>query len=224
MSVESEKKEAMKILIVDDSLMGRRLLQEVLMGTQAGYDISLAESGPAALEWVAVHPPDIILLDVVMPGMDGFEVCRILKRDRKTAAIPVLFITALETAQDMIKGFQAGAADFITKPFLAEEINARVTAHLRLKMAEEERLQIANLEAIKNMVVTYNHNMNQPLMAAITYLEILLAKTEEQDPRHAAMLKAKTELGKVRAIMKKIQELEKLKTVDYVGNIKMFDL
>ncbi len=132
-------KAAMKILIVDDSATSRKLLKEVLLGAQADYEISQVESGSAALESVALQPPDIILLDIMMPGMNGFEVCRVLKADKKTAAIPVLFITALDTVQDMIRGFQMGAADYITKPFLAgaEEVRARVTAHLRIKQAEE---------------------------------------------------------------------------------------
>jgi len=221
--VEAEKR-TMKALIVDDSITGRMLLREVLLGAHAGYEVSLAESGADALAKITANRPDIILLDVMMPGMDGFEVCRILKADKKTEIIPVLFITAMESVQGMIQGFQAGAADYITKPFLAEEVWARVAAHLRIKIAEEERQQIGNLEAIKNMVVTYNHNMNQPLMAAITYLELLLAKTEEGDNRHPTILKAKGEMGKIAAILKKIQELEKLKVVDYVGDVKMFDL
>lgn len=217
-------KEVAKVLIVDDSAVGRMLLKEVLSRDPAGYDISLAESGPVALEKIASQMPDIILLDVMMPGMDGFDVCRALKADKKTAAIPILFITAMESVQGMVKGFQEGAADYIMKPFIPEEVSARVASHLRIKKAETERLQMGNLEAIKNMVVTYNHNMNQPLMAALTYLELLLAQTGGEDKRHASLQKAKAEMGKISAIMKKIQELEKFKPVDYVGDIKMFDL
>jgi putative two-component system response regulator len=157
-----DAKASARILIVDDSLTGRMLLKEVLIGSQSGYDIDLAESCVGALDKVAAKLPDLILLDVMMPDMDGFEVCGILKKDKKTASIPILFITAMESVQGMVKGFQAGGADYITKPFIAEEIKARIAAHLRIKKAEEERLQIGNLEAIKNMVVTYNHNMVRP--------------------------------------------------------------
>ena len=219
-----EESIAKKVLIVDDSGTGRMLLREVILGAHAGYAVTLAESGTDALGKVVENSPDIILLDVMMPDMDGFEVCRRLKADKKTAAIPVLFITAMESVQGMIEGLQAGGADYITKPFIAEEVRARVAAHLRIKKAEEERVRMANLETIKNMVVTYNHNMNQPLMAAVTYLELLLAKTGEDDDRHRHLLKAKTEIGKIAAILKKIQELEKFKSVGYVGDVKMFEL
>ncbi|MBF0569677.1 MAG: response regulator [Candidatus Omnitrophica bacterium] len=213
-----------KILIVDDKKTNRDLLRIFLSKAEEQYVFLEADSGVAALELVERERPDIILLDVVMPDMDGFEVCQKLKANEKHRAIPVLFITALDKTEDLVKCFSVGAADYIPKPVKAEEVKARVRTHLRIKKAEEDRLQVTNLQAVKNMVVTYNHNMNQPLMASITYLELLLALTPEDDKRRKSLLKIKSELGKVTDILKKIQELEQLKSVDYVGNIQMIDL
>ncbi|MBF0489556.1 MAG: response regulator [Candidatus Omnitrophica bacterium] len=213
-----------KILIVDDKETNRHVLRIVLSKANEGYSVVEANSGPAALEAVEREQPDIILLDVIMPDMDGYEVCRRLKAHDKHRSIPILFITALDKTEDMVKCFSLGAADYIVKPINAEEVKTRVRAHLRIKRAEEERLQITNLEAVKNMVVTYNHNMNQPLMAAITYLEILLAQTDEEDKKHTTLLKIKAELAKITSILKKVQAIQELKRVDYVGSTQMIDL
>ena len=90
-----------------------------------------------ALESVAAKTPDLILLDVNMPGMDGYEVCRRLKADEKRSRIPVIFISAFGDTRQKVTGFEAGGLDFITKPFDAEEVLARVRTHLRLRQAEE---------------------------------------------------------------------------------------
>ncbi len=214
-----------KILIVDDQGVNRAVLKGVLGQAVASYQFLEAKSGTEALEALRQDPSvDIILLDVMMPEMDGFEVCKRLKADPKTKDIPVIFVTGLEKTEDKVKGFQAGGADYITKPINLEEATARIAAHLRIRMAEKERLELENIETIKNMVVTYNHNMNQPLMASLTYLEILLTLTEETDKKHATLKKMKVELNNLSAILKKIQAIEKPKRTDYVGDIKMIDL
>jgi len=217
-------KKVSKILIVDDKETNRTILRLVLSKADASYVILQADCGKAALEIVEREMPDIILLDVLMPDMDGYEVCQKLKAQEKYKSIPVLFITALDKTEDMNKCFSIGGADYIVKPINPEEVKARVKAHLSFKLAQEERIQITNLESVKNMVVTYNHNMNQPLMASITYLEILLAQTPAEDKRHKSLIKVKTELAKISEILKKIQALQELKRVDYVGQTQMIDL
>src|SRR5208283_3630332 len=124
-----------EILVVDDTPASLRLLTELL--TQHGYHVRPAEDGALALESVAAKTPDLILLDVSMPGMDGYEVCRRLKADEKSSRIPVIFISAFGDTRQKVTGFEAGGIDFITKPFEAEEVLARVRTHLRLRQAEE---------------------------------------------------------------------------------------
>ncbi|MBF0571433.1 MAG: response regulator [Candidatus Omnitrophica bacterium] len=213
-----------KILVVDDKKTNRELLSMLLLQADEGYKVVQADSGRAALDAVEREKPDIILLDVIMPDIDGFEVCQRLKKHEKHQSIPILFITAMNKPEDMVKCFSVGAADYISKPINPEEVKTRVKAHLRIKRAEEEKIQITNLETVKNMVVTYNHNMNQPLMAAITYLEILLSQNDPKDKKHLTLSKIKNELSKVTAILKKIDALQQLKRVDYVGNTQMIDL
>ncbi|MGD0814848.1 MAG: sigma-54 dependent transcriptional regulator [Verrucomicrobiota bacterium] len=124
-----------EILVVDDTPASLRLLTELL--NQHGYRIRPAQDGAMALESVAAKAPDLILLDVSMPGMDGYEVCRRLKADEKSSRIPVIFISAFGDTRQKVTGFEAGGIDFITKPFEAEEVLARVRTHLRLRQAEE---------------------------------------------------------------------------------------
>ncbi len=124
-----------EILVVDDTPASLRLLTELLSGH--GYRVRPAEDGGLALKSVAAKSPDLILLDVSMPGMDGYEVCRRLKAEEKSSRIPVIFISAFGDTRQKVVGFEAGGLDYITKPFEAEEVLARVRTHLRLRQAEE---------------------------------------------------------------------------------------
>ncbi len=124
-----------KILMVDDTTANLQLLTNLL--TEQGYTVYPASDGELALEFVQSTLPDLILLDIRLPGIDGFEVCRRLKADEKTHSIPIIFITILENETDKVKGFQAGAVDYITKPFQPEEVLARVRIHLYLRELTE---------------------------------------------------------------------------------------
>ncbi len=124
-----------EILVVDDTPASLRLMTELL--TRHGYHVRPADDGSLAMESVAAKAPDLILLDINMPGMDGYEVCRHLKADEKSRRIPVIFISGFGDTHRKVAGFEAGGIDYITKPFEAEEVLARVGTHLRLRQAEE---------------------------------------------------------------------------------------
>ncbi|MDX2096585.1 MAG: two-component system response regulator [Leptolyngbyaceae cyanobacterium bins.59] len=125
-----------KILVVDDHPASR--MTAVALLTVEGYDVLEADSGPAALHGVTEGKPDLILLDVMMPGMDGFEVCRRLKEDEQTRLTPVIFITALNDRRARLKGIEAGGDDFLTKPFDQLELSARVKSLVRQKRLNED--------------------------------------------------------------------------------------
>lgn len=119
------------ILIVDDTPTNLAVLSEAL--TSANYQVAVALDGETALEQVSYKPPHLILLDVMMPGIDGFETCQKLKENPLSADIPIIFMTALSDAVDKVNGLSLGAVDYITKPFQQEEVLARVNVHLQLR-------------------------------------------------------------------------------------------
>jgi len=121
------------ILVVDDTPQNVKLLNDLL--AVKGYAVTTAADGRAALELLQSRPFDLVLLDVMMPGPDGFEVCERLQKDGATRDIPVIFLTALDDTFDKVRAFSAGAVDFVTKPFRSEELLARVGTHLALRQA-----------------------------------------------------------------------------------------
>lgn len=136
-----------RILVVDDTLANLQALSGTLRDT--GYQVSVATSGTQALEAVRRLVPDLILLDVMMPEMDGFETCRRLKEAERSRAIPVIFLTARTETADIVKGFELGAVDYVPKPFNAPELLARVNTHLTMDRLhrENERLLLSILPA-----------------------------------------------------------------------------
>ena len=140
--LDSERKST--ILIVDDESVGRETLEAVLF--REGYNLAFASDGPEALVKAAQSAPDLILLDVMMPGMDGFEVCRRLRADPLLAEVPVIMVTALDDRDSRLQGIEAGADDFVSKPFDRVELRARVRTVTRLNryrrlLAERNRFE-----------------------------------------------------------------------------------
>ena len=138
------------ILIVDDETANLKLLEELLI--REGYQVRPADLPQLAIDSALAQPPALILLDVRMPEMDGFEVCRRLKQDERTRDIPVIFVSALQDVQDKVRGFETGGIDFITKPFQEEEVLARVRTHLTLRNMQlnlEEMVAKRTAEAIE---------------------------------------------------------------------------
>lgn len=124
------------ILIVDDVIENLKLLLNICQ--MEGYRVAVASNGKQAIETAIGKHPDLILLDIQMPEMDGFEVCEILKGTKSTKSIPVLFLTAKNETEDIVKGLDLGAVDFITKPFYKRELMARIKTHLELKFSREK--------------------------------------------------------------------------------------
>jgi two-component system sensor histidine kinase/response regulator len=159
-----------KILCVDDDPMNLALLEAVLV--PQGYETILVESYGAALESTSADPPDLILLDVKMPGVSGYEICKKLKTSSATKSIPVILITSLSGTEERIKGIDAGADDFISKPFDKNELLARVRSLLKIKALHDELEssygKLKDLERLKdNLTHMIVHDMNNPL--AILY-------------------------------------------------------
>lgn len=159
-----------RILVVDDISKNLQVVGTILRNE--GYHVMPATSGLQALERVSAQPPDLILLDLMMPEMDGLEVCSRLKADPLTRQIPVIFLTASNEMEHLMKGFEAGAVDYITKPFNAPELLARVRTHLELKHARE-RLREMNEEKNEFMGIAA-HDLRNPLSAIQGYAEMII--------------------------------------------------
>lgn len=143
-----------QILVVDDAPSTLRLLRKLLAAQ--GYGVRAANNGELALRAIEFQPPELILLDIRMPGLDGVEVCRRIKENVRLREIPVLFVSALADVEDKMRAFQAGGVDYITKPFLMEEVNARVRAHLELKRQRELLAQQALTDGLTG-IANYRH-------------------------------------------------------------------
>lgn len=160
------------VLIVDDD-PGARSTFEALLAAET-FQLRFARNGPEALEAVAAAAPDLILLDVMMPGMDGFEVCRILKDNPESFPIPVILVTALESRRDLETGFRAGADEFLSKPVRGSELRVRIHSMLRIKRLYDQLLDNLRLrEELAHMIV---HDMKSPVSVIMGMSEFLSLK------------------------------------------------
>lgn len=168
------------ILVVDDDPRNRMLLHDLL--ASRGYRVTEATNGEEALQCMAQNPPDTVLLDVMMTGMDGFEVCRRIKDNPGTAHIPVLLVTALTGREDRLAGIEAGGDDFITKPVDLKEVllrtrNAVHMKHLRDRV-RENYIELEKMSLMReNLVQWLVHDMKAPLSGVLGHLELLQMKT-----------------------------------------------
>lgn len=183
-----------KIMIVDDTVVNLELLQNLLQ--KRGYSIMAFPRGKLALKAALKNPPDMLLLDVTMPEMDGFELCAHFKAEPSLAKIPVLFISALEAAQDKVRAFEAGGVDYVTKPFQIEELNARVDTHMKIVRMQRE-LERSNRELeelVQEKVKDIEEAHISTILAMVKLTEYRDAGTEmhiERTRRLCRMLAAK---------------------------------
>ncbi|QPJ64381.1 MAG: hybrid sensor histidine kinase/response regulator [Candidatus Nitrohelix vancouverensis] len=165
----------MKILLADDTPANIQILHRVF--ADQGLEIFIATSGDVALENIRRSQPDLVLLDIMMPGLSGFEVCKALKEDEATRDIPVIFISAKNETEDIVEGFDLGAVDYVVKPFRLEEVIARVTTQLRLRRVDQENQKL--VEAKNVFLGMAAHDLRNPLVCIRGFSELL--KDEDLD-------------------------------------------
>ncbi|MCP4697551.1 MAG: response regulator, partial [Gammaproteobacteria bacterium] len=184
-----------KILIVDDQEDNLRVLYHYLR--HRGYRIYVATNGETGLNLAVIRCPDLILLDIVMPGMDGFATCECLKSRQETRDIPVIFLSALADRESKLKGLRTGAVDYINKPFEIEEVLARVATHINLHCLQgrlreqnqllkqqsrmlEEQASVARQvsQAKSSLMAVATHDLRQPLHALNLLVETLESRTD----------------------------------------------
>ncbi len=175
MSIDQLEATTGNILIVDDTRENLEVLSALL--ELEGYEVRLAINGEMALMGVEAEPPDLILLDIMMPDMDGYEVCAKLKSQPETRSIPVIFISALDDVFDKVKAFQAGAVDYISKPFQAEEVLARV----------KNQLIIAQLQQSLRHKNALLKQQNEQLQQVVEERRDLVTSLQEMEERYRRM-------------------------------------
>ncbi len=210
------------ILIVDDTPANLRLLSNML--AEQGYKVRSVINGQMALTATQASPPDLILLDIRMPEMNGYEVCERLKADEDTHDIPIIFISALDATQDKVKAFTVGGVDYITKPFQLEEVLARVETHLALRnlqkslqreIIERDKL-IAELDAYAHTVA---HDLKNPLGSLVGFSDMLETEyTELSDEQ--LLLCINTIARSARKMTNIIEELLLLASVRKMEDVK----
>jgi putative two-component system response regulator len=169
-----------RILVVDDIEANRRLLEARL--TAEYFDVLMAPDGPTCLDLARDQKPDVILLDIMMPGMDGFEICRRLREDERLREVPVLFISALDDPAGKVRAFAAGGVDYVTKPFQEEELAARVRTHLTLVRMRKE-LERHN-HYLEDLVREKVREISESQLATILALSKLAESRDDVTGKH----------------------------------------
>ncbi len=156
------------ILVVDDNMKNLQIIGKILK--QEGYRVEFATDGENALEWIDQQDFNLILLDIMMPGMSGYEVCERIKQNEEKKDIPVIFLTSKTDEESMVKGFDLGAIDYVAKPFNKKELLARVSTQLKIKQSQRDVLHYLNDIENKNKLITYSLNYAKHIQKSIIQL------------------------------------------------------
>lgn len=209
-----------RILIVDDEISALYTLEMLL--SPMPYDIKLANSPEEAFVLLENDPPDVILLDVMMPGITGYEVCQRLKGDDRWRHIPVILVTALDGKDDLVQGLNSGADEFISKPVNGPEMRARVRSMLRIKQQYDEIQEALYLrEELANMIV---HDMRTPISAIVLYVDLLSRLYDSSDNQKRVVPKLRSQAQRLNSMLTDMLLVAKMKSGKLVLNCTPVDL
>lgn len=215
-----------KILIVDDNPHNIKLLDILLK--KNNFKTITVSSGPQALKAAAASKPDLIFLDIMMPEMDGFDVCRRLKADEGTRDIPIIFLTSRSDTEGVVRGFEVGAADYVTKPFNKTELLARMKTHIELKRSRDRVIDLERHNSVLAMIATTNHEINQPLTVLsgnIYLIKNLLLKTDLPTEYNQYFKRMEDAIQKIKNILQKYRNAATMRFEKYSSDsqIVIFD-
>lgn len=211
-----------KILVIDDSKVTQMLVRDILVGS---YELTFRDDGRSGIVAVKQVVPDLILLDVRLPDMDGFSVCRELKEDEATRDIPVIFITTMDAESERVRGFDAGAEDYVVKPFSLHELLARVKVHLASRMARRQEVELERLNVFREMAVALSHEINNPLTTVYAYLHLLQKEVGHSSTAvQQGLTGIQQELERIRLITERMAKATEAVTTNYRHDISMIDL
>lgn len=211
------------ILLVDDDVDAAQAMAYHLERA-GGYRTAVAGSGPKALECVRELAPDLVVLDVRMPGMSGYEVCETLKSDPETKDIPVVFVTARTDTEAVVKGLELGADDYIGKPYPVAELLARVRVMLRLRSMQQRLVDQERLNAVVEMAGAAAHELNQPLTVLQGNVELLQRQLADQPAALQRCARILDAAAKLTDIVRRMGGIRRYRTRRYVDDVEIIDL
>lgn len=215
-----------RVLVVDDQKNNVFVLGDGLK--RAGYEVLRAYDGETCIAIAERELPDIILLDVMMPGMSGFEVCRTITKSKITNTIPIILVTALTEAEDLKEGFEAGAFDYVRKPFNKIELIARVKAALRFSESQRIMLEFEKIKTYAATVSTANHEIRQPL-TLINLSVTALNRELGEDEMDIEVIKKRVEFideatQKITSVLSQLSSIKTPVLKEWVNDVKLIDL
>ena len=215
-----------KILIIDDNPDNVFLLQDRL--EREGFEIIKAYQGETGIQKAVEEKPDLILLDIMMPGISGFDVCKTLTAHQETKLIPIILLTALTEADSLKEGLLAGAFDYIKKPFNRTELIARINSALRFSEANKLLIEIEKIKTYAATVVTANHEIKQPLTLINLSTAAIRRELSKTDFSHDVVLKRiefiENAAKNIISVLDKLGSIKKPVITPYVNNLNIIDL
>lgn len=211
------------ILIVDDSPVSSMVVSMILK-KNSDYRTVRVWDGPACIKKAKEVKPDLILLDIQMPGMNGIEVCKVLKKDKQTHDIPIIFVTASTDNETLKEAFESGGTDYVRKPVNKIELLARIKSVLLQKKLEKKLLEEEKLSGVLEMAGAVCHELNQPMQVVSGYSELLLMDMEKDNSSYSYIKMIKEQTDEMGSITRKLMRITKYETQDYIEGSRIIDI
>ena len=214
----------MKILIAEDSLTSRTMLEAAL--TKWGYDvISTSDGEEAYTAFQQNDAPQLAVLDWMMPGMDGLSLCRKLREQERSEPLYLILLTSKDERDDIVQGLEAGADDYISKPFDNEELRARVNVGRRMVTLQNELREKEKFQGVLEMAGAVCHELNQPLQSVSGFSELLLMDMETSNPNHERLKNIMTGIERIGELTRKIMKITRYRSKNYMnGKSRILDI
>jgi sigma-B regulation protein RsbU (phosphoserine phosphatase) len=213
----------MRILIAEDDRISRRLLERKL--TSWGYEVESCVNGVEA--WEALHhddAPNLAILNWMMPGMDGVQLCKEIRKQKHPAYTYIILLTARDHKRDIVEGIEAGADDYVTKPFNPHELKVRIRAGRRILEMQSELMQREKLSGVLEMAGATCHEFNQPMQVISGYCELLLKQVSKDSQVYDQVSRILGAVGSMIKVTRKLQSITRYETREYIKGSMIIDI
>ncbi len=211
------------VFVVDDSPVSTKVISRMLKKNSDYYSVKILD-GPECIKKAKEVKPDLILLDIQMPGMNGIEVCKVLRKDEQTYDIPVIFVTASTDNETLKEAFESGGTDYVRKPVNKIELLARIKSVLIQKKLEKRLMEKEKLNGVLEMAGGICHDLNQPMQVVSGYSELLLMDMGKENSAYPYIKMIKEQTDEMGSITRKLMRITKYETKDYIEGSRIIDI